>query len=209
MSEEVKQTQDAQTVADATQIQQTKTIDDNLKAEYEKTVKVLKEKLGVNSVDELLAKLQAEEEQKLKEQQKYKELAELKEKEVKEIKRKYQQTVLKAEVVSKASAMGFIDTELVLALASEKAKVDESGQVFIQGKPVEEFLRELANQKPYLLKATGKQGSGSAAETSFVDDVNSFEDLLKDSKKMKEYMEKYPEKYRKLKEEYFKNKLGG
>jgi len=184
---------------------------DEYKQKYEQTLKFLQEKFGVDSVDELALKLKAEEEQKLKEQQKYKELAEKKEKEALEYRQRYQQTILKAEVVGKASQMGFIDPEVVLSLVSPKAVVKEDGTIEISGKSIDEYLKELAEAKPYLVKSSGKQGSGttpSSGEPAL--EIKTFEDLIKaGSQVMKEFMEKYPERYQKLKDEYFARKVGG
>jgi len=184
---------------------------DEYKQKYEQTLKFLQEKFGVSSIDELALKLKSEEEQKLKEQQKYKELAEKKEKEALEFKQKYQQTILRAEVVGKASQMGFIDPEVVLSLVSPKAVVKEDGNIEVNGKSLGDFLKELAESKPYLIKASGKQGSGSTTSTQTNEpEIKTFEDLLHaGSQVMKEFMEKYPEKYQKLKDEYFARKIGG
>jgi len=184
---------------------------DEYKQKYEQTIKFLQEKFGVSSIDELALKLKAEEEQKLKEQQKFKELAEKKEKEALEYRQKYQQTILRAEVVGKASQMGFIDPDVVLSLVRSKAIVKDDGTVEINGKSIDEYLKELAEEKPYLVKASGKQGSGTTTSTQTNEpEIKTFEDLLNaGSKVMKDFMEKYPERYQKLKEEYFSKKIGG
>ena len=184
---------------------------DEYKQKYEQTLKFLQEKFGVSSIDELALKLKAEEEQKLKEQQKYKELAEKKEKEALEYRQKYQQTILRAEVVGKASQMGFIDPEVVLSLVSPKAVVKEDGSIEVEGKAIDQFLKELAEAKPYLVKASGKQGSGATTTQGKNEpEIKTFEDLLNaGSQAMKEFMEKYPERYQKLKDEYFAKKVGG
>ncbi|HIQ49989.1 MAG TPA: hypothetical protein EYH56_02215, partial [Nanoarchaeota archaeon] len=86
-----------------------------IQQEYERTLKFLQEKFGVSSIEELNLKLKKEEEEKLKRQEKFKELAEKKEKEALEYRQKWQQTILRAEVVGKASQMGFIDPDIVLS----------------------------------------------------------------------------------------------
>jgi hypothetical protein len=48
----------------------------------------------------------------------------------------------------------------VVLLAKEKAEVKD-GKVFIDGKPAEEFLKELKERKPYLFRASDKEGSGA------------------------------------------------
>lgn len=172
--------------------------------------KILKEKFNVQSIDELIMKLEADEEQRLKEQQKYRELAEKKEKEVSIYKQKFQQTVLRAEVIGKSSGMGFIDPEVVLSLVQNKAVVKDDGNVLIEGKSIDEFLKELAEQKPYLLKATNKQGSGATITEFTASDIQTYEDLLKlPSEKIKEFISKNPERYKQLKQEYFAKKIGG
>jgi len=81
----------------------------------------------------------------------------------------------------------------------------------VEGKAISQFLKELAEEKPYLVKATGKQGSGATTSTQTNEpEIKTFEDLLKaGSQVMKDFMEKHPERYQKLKEEYFSRKVGG
>lgn len=49
---------------------------------------------------------------------------------------------------------------MVVLLAKEKAEVKD-GKVLVDGKTVEEFLSELKEQKPYLFRASDKEGSGA------------------------------------------------
>ena len=107
--------------------------------------------------------------------------------------------------------MGFIDPDVVLSLVSPKAVVKEDGNIEIEGKSIDQYLKELAEEKPYLVKASGKQGSGATTTQGQNEpEIKTFEDLLNaGSQAIKDFMEKYPEKYQKLKDEYFAKKLGG
>jgi len=129
------------------------------------TEKLFQEKLkelGFNSLEELKAlKEKAEkaskespEDESLKE-----ELSRL-QNQLKELESAYRTEKVRASLVSAATTLGVIDPDMVFLLAKEKAEVKD-GKVFIEGKPAEEFLKNLKEQKPYLFKASDKEGSGA------------------------------------------------
>jgi len=107
--------------------------------------------------------------------------------------------------------MDFIDPEVVLSLVQPQAVVKDDGTVEVNGKSIDEYLKDLAEAKPYLVKGSGKAGSGATPSTQTQEpEIKTFEDLLKaGSQVMKEFMEKYPDRYKKLKDEYFEKKVGG
>ncbi len=80
--------------------------------------------------------------------------------ELQNFKKAYETEKIQNAVLSAASKMNVLDPELVMLMAKEKAKV-ENGKVLIDGKPVEEFLNELKQQKPHLFKAVEGEGSGT------------------------------------------------
>jgi len=54
-----------------------------------------------------------------------------------------------------------IDKEVVAEVLKAKAKLSEDGKILLGDKDLEEGLKEFFESKPHLLKATGKQGSGT------------------------------------------------
>ena len=127
--------------------------------------KLLTEKLkelGFNSIEEVKelkekaekASQQSPEDKKLKE-----ELSKL-QTQIKELETAYRTEKVRASIITSATKFGVIDPDLVVLLAKERAEVKD-GKVVVDGKPVEEFLRELKEQKPYLFKASDKEGSGA------------------------------------------------
>ena len=161
--------------------------------------KKLKKITGVESIEELERKV-------LEEEGKWQELAERHKQEAESYRRLYEDTVKRAEITAAAVRLNAVDPEAVLALVAERAEVRD-GKVFINDKDVETALRELLAEKPYLVKAA-PAGSGTPAQGSgdkFAG-VKSYEDLLRDSRLLAEYMRERPEEYRKLREEYFAGK---
>ena len=168
-----------------------------VEAEFSKR---LKEIVGVETVEELERKV-------LEEEGKWQELAERHKQEAENYRRLYEETVKRAAITAAAARLNAVDPEVVLALVAERAEVRD-GKVFINNKDVETALRELFAEKPYLVKAA-PAGSGSPPEGSgdkFAN-VKSFEDLLKDSRLLAEFMRERPEEYQKLREEYFAAKI--
>ncbi|GEM_PF-6840214 len=127
--------------------------------------KLLAEKLkelGFNSIEELKA-LKEKAEKAAKEAPEDKNLKEELSKlqnQLKELETAYRTEKVRASIVASATKLGVIDPEMVVLLAKEKAEVKD-GKVFIDGKPVEDFLKELKEQKPYLFRASDKEGSGA------------------------------------------------
>ena len=162
----------------------------------------LKELVGVESLEDLERKI-------LEEEGKFQELAEQAKKEADTWRTRYQETLKRAEITTLASKLGAVDPEVVLALVAQRAEVTEDGKVLIEGKPAEEALKALLSEKPYLVKASETTGSGTpgTTETDKFAGVKTYEDLLKDSKLLAEFMKERPEEYRKLREEYFASKL--
>ena len=162
----------------------------------------LKELVGVESLEELERKI-------LEEEGKFQELAEQAQKEAEAWRARYQETLKRSEITAVAARLGAVDPEVVLALVAPKAEVTDDGKVLIDGKPAEEALKALLAEKPYLVKASETTGSGApgAAQADKFAGVKSYEDLLKDSKLLAEFMKERPEEYRKLREDYFASKL--
>jgi len=127
--------------------------------------KLLQEKLkelGFNSLDELKA-LKEKAEKASKESPEDKNLKEELTKlqtQLKELETAYRTEKVRASIVASATKLGVIDPDVVVLLAKEKAEVKD-GKVFIDGKPAEEFLKELKERKPYLFRASDKEGSGA------------------------------------------------
>ena len=62
-----------------------------------------------------------------------------------------------------AAEKGVLDPEVFLALTQGKAELTEDGKVVIEGKDPAEFVESLKEQKPFLFKASDKQGSGAGS----------------------------------------------
>ncbi len=103
--------------------------------------------------------LQAFKESQLKEQGKLQELLQSKETEAQTFRQRFEQMAVRAQVL--AAASDAVDPEVVLALLSASAQVDDKGNVSIGGKPVDQAVKQLLQDKPYLAKPSGNQGSGS------------------------------------------------
>ena len=127
--------------------------------------KILQEKLkelGFNSLEELKA-LKEKAEKASKESPEDKNLKEELTKlqtQLKELESAYRTEKVRASIVASATKLGVIDPDMVVLLAKEKAEVKD-GKVLVDGKTVEEFLSELKEQKPYLFRASDKEGSGA------------------------------------------------
>ena len=127
--------------------------------------KLLQEKLkelGFNSLDEL-KELKEKAEKLSKESPEDKNLQEEVTKlqnQLKELETAYRTEKVRASLVSAATSLGVIDPDVVFLLAKEKGEVKD-GKVFIDGKSPEEFLKELKEKKPYLFRASDKEGSGA------------------------------------------------
>jgi len=83
--------------------------------------------------------------------------------ELQNFKKAYEMEKVSNSVLSEANKMGVIDPELVMLMAKEKAQVKD-GKVLIEGKTVEEFLKQLKEKKPHLFKATEGEGSGTTPQ---------------------------------------------
>ena len=123
--------------------------------------------LGFESWDDLqaqhLERMGKYEELLEKTKEKYSREAQKAREEAERYRKLYEETVLRTEIKTKAVQMGAADPEVVYELLSKKAKV-ENGKVLVDGKPVEEALKELFEKKPYLVKASQRQGSGATHE---------------------------------------------
>ena len=83
--------------------------------------------------------------------------------ELQNFKKAYEMEKVSNAVLSEANKMGVIDPELVMFMAKEKAQVKD-GKVLVDGKPVEEFLKELKEKRPHLFKASEGEGSGTTPQ---------------------------------------------
>ncbi len=127
--------------------------------------KLLAEKLkelGFNSIEELKAlKEKAEKASKESpEDENLKKEFEKLQNQLNQLQTAYKTEKVRASIIASATKLGVIDPEMVVLLAREKAEVKD-GKVLVDGKPVEEFLKELKEQKPYLFRASDKEGSGA------------------------------------------------
>jgi hypothetical protein len=75
-----------------------------------------------------------------------------------------------------AAEKGVLDPEVFLALVSGKAELTEDGKVVIEGKDPSEFVESLKEQKPFLFKASEKEGSGAGSNPA---PASQKEELLK------------------------------
>jgi len=124
--------------------------------------------LGFESWDDLqskhLERLGRYEEIIEKTKEKYSKEAQKAREEAERYRKMYEETILRSEIKAKASALGAVDPDVVYELLSKRAEVKD-GKVLIEGKDVEEALKELFEQKPYLVRASGREGSGAGHET--------------------------------------------
>jgi hypothetical protein len=98
-------------------------------------------------------------ENRMKEQGKLQELADAKEKEARDWQGKYEQSQIRTALLA-ASAQA-VDPSVIVELLSSRAVCGADGQVMIANKPVEEAVKALLEEKPFLAKAEGGTGSGS------------------------------------------------
>ena len=112
----------------------------------------------------------------LKAQGKLQELADAKAAEAQSFKVKYEQLAIEEELMREreeeqlaisnallTAANEAVDPATVVDLLSSKAKVDDAGNVTIEGKPAAEAVKGLLESKPFLAKAQGGTGSGAPA----------------------------------------------
>jgi len=126
----------------------------DIESEVRKRLDEFAKSLGFENADDMQMKI-------LEEAGRYEELKEKLQKEAQMWRQKYQEAILRSEITTKATQMGVVDTELLMTLVRDKAQITESGQVLVNGKPLEEFLNELREKKPYLF-AQPKGGSGAS-----------------------------------------------
>jgi len=153
--------------------------------------------LGFNSIDELkefvethrkkegdIAKLlEAKEREYQKKLESYeKKLAELqaqlqeKEQALQQKEQELKDLIVTNTLTKIAAEKGVLDPEVFLALTKGKAELTEDGNVLVEGKPAEEFAESLKEQKPFLFKASEKEGSGAGSSQASPDQK---EELLK------------------------------
>ncbi|SMO77234.1 hypothetical protein SAMN06269117_12916 [Balnearium lithotrophicum] len=146
----------------STQNQQTQTNQTTPASNPDEILKEKLKELGFSSLEEIKA-LKEKVEKAHKESPEDKNLKEEFEKlqsQIKELETAYRTEKVRASIVTSATKMGVIDPDMVFLLAKEKAEVKD-GKVIIDGKTPEEFLKELKEAKPYLFKASDKEGSGA------------------------------------------------
>jgi len=126
----------------------------DIEAEVQKRLDEFAKAMGFESAEDMQMKI-------LEREGRYEEIKEKLQKEAQEWRQKYQEAVLRSEITLKATQAGIVDTELLMTLVRDKAQITENGQVLVNGKPLEEFLNELREKKPYLF-AQPKSGSGAS-----------------------------------------------
>lgn len=105
--------------------------------------------------------LKALTEAQLKAQGKLQELADAKTAEAQSYKSRLEQVSISNALL--AAAAEAVDPLTVKDLLAGKAKVDEAGNVTIDGQPVADAVKKLLKDKPFLAKAQGDTGSGAPA----------------------------------------------
>jgi|GEM_PF-2701698 len=78
-------------------------------------------------------------------------------KELETFKQKYYEEKIRNSIISAAKEA--VDPEAVYIFLKGKAQISEDGKVLIDGKPVEEAVKELLEKKPYLKKVPTRKGS--------------------------------------------------
>lgn len=100
----------------------------------------------------------------LKKQGKLQELADAKAAEAQGYKAKYETTMIENALL--AASVDAVDPATIKDLLAAKSKVDEAGNVAIDGKPVADAVKQLLTDKPFLAKAQGGTGSGAPQNTA-------------------------------------------
>ncbi len=100
----------------------------------------------------------------LKAQGKLQELADAKAAEAQSYKLKYEATLIDNALL--AAATDAVDPTTVKDLLVGKSKVDEAGNVTIDGLSVADKVKQLLTDKPFLAKAQGGTGSGAPQNTT-------------------------------------------
>jgi len=77
--------------------------------------------------------------------------------ELEAFRQKYYQEKIRNSILSAAKEA--VDPEAVYVFLSQKAQATEDGRVLVDGKPVEEAVKELLEKKPYLKKVSPRKGS--------------------------------------------------
>lgn len=95
----------------------------------------------------------------LQAQGKLQELADTHKAEAGTYKSKYEQAAIGNALL--AASVDAVDPATVKDLLAGKAKVDDNGNVTIDGKPVADAVKALLESKPFLAKADGGTGSGA------------------------------------------------
>ncbi len=117
----------------------------------------LKKLFGVESIDAL-------EEQHLKRKGEFEELFQKERERAEKWKERFKNTLFRERVLSAASKAGAIDPELIHGLVKERgAQVSDEGEVAVDGRPVDQIIAEILEARPYLKKASGKEGGGAPA----------------------------------------------
>jgi len=81
-----------------------------------------------------------------------------------EYKAKFEQQSINNELL--AAASDALDADVIMALLGNKAVVDATGKVTVEGKTAKEAVADLLKAKPHLAKASGAAGSGAPNSTT-------------------------------------------
>jgi ribonuclease D len=103
-------------------------------------------------------------ENRMKEQGKLQELADAREKEAKGWQTKFEQSQIRNALLSASAAA--VDPTVITELLSSRAVCNADGQVSIAGKTVEEAVKQLLEDKPFLAKPQGGTGSGAPQQST-------------------------------------------
>lgn len=122
----------------------------------------LEEVLGVKSLGEL-------KEKQLKERGEFQKLAEQAKIDAQEWQSKYYDTLIRQAIAQACHEHNALDLEVVESLVKSRSSVSDKGEVRIGNQIVGDAIKALLDNKPYLVKPTGKAGSGSSTSSLTVD----------------------------------------
>lgn len=134
-------------------------------AEFDAQLKTL---TGAANLDALGAQRKTDDEAKLKADGEFQKLAEQRQSESAGWQAKYRGATVQSALVAAASRAGAVDADTVQALLAATSQVDDQGVVTVGGKPVDEAVKQLLVDKPFLARAAG-QGSGSPGSAGQTD----------------------------------------
>lgn len=173
--------------------------------EVYETVKtdMLKYKQEMRTLKEQIEKIEQHkketQETELKEKEEFKKLYEQKNQELESIQAQYEQTLINNELRLIALKNNIRDVDDIKLIDMSNIKLTDGK---VEG--VEESIKNLKEKKPYLFGSDQTQApavpGGNVSQAGGT--ATKYEDLLQNSKLMKDYMHNHPAEYQKLRDEY-------